>query len=128
MRSFTYESSSASAQEAANETWATQDFDPGMPMENNVNNEFTQYPWEATPDQVPDGGVTAAIRSSSGVFPWEHSVVTVLQARVQEVAADYVARVQDKLPDGVRDNFVRGAGMFDFPTPLDDADLDELLG
>lgn len=94
-------------------------------MESNVENEFIQYPWEATPDQVAEGGVDAAVRSSQGVFPWQDSVVTVLQSRVQEAARDYVDRVADRLPKEVRDGFVQGAGMFDFPLP--DEDLDDHL-
>jgi hypothetical protein len=128
MSTFPYESNSSSPRYAPLEAWATQDFDTGVPMENHVNREFTQYPWEATPDQVPKGGVSAALGSSAGVFPWEHSVITVLQERVQEVAHDYVLRIEPKLPPDVRDDFVHGAGMFDFPMPADDDALDDLLG
>jgi hypothetical protein len=122
---FEYQTGSAGTpQEAQNDSWATQDFEAGVPMESNVD-EFIQYPWEATPDHA-DGGVGEALNSSQGVFPWQNSVVTVLQGRVQEAARDYVKRVEGRLPKEVRDDFVRGAGMFDFPVP--DEDVDDQLG
>ena len=98
---------------------ATQGFEAQMPMESNVDGEFTSFPWEATPDFIP--------QPSGGVFPLfaGGSVVTVLHRRVQEAAQEYVARVEPQLPEHVRESFVRGAGMFDFETP--DEDMDDLL-
>jgi hypothetical protein len=98
---------------------ATHGFEAQMPMESNVEGDFTSFPWEATPDFIP--------QPSGGVFPLfaGGSVVTVLHVRVQEAAQEYVARIESQLPENVRESFVRGAGMFDFDTP--DEDLDDLL-
>ena len=91
-----------------------------MPMESNVEGDFTSFPWEATPDFEPGQSVGVFPPISGGSF-----VTVVLHARVQEAARAYITRVEAQLPDNVRESFVRGAGMFDFESPPEG--LDDLL-
>ena len=119
MSSFSYErSQTADVVLTEGDVQATQGFEAQMPMESNVDDEFTSFPWEATPDFIPS--------ASTGVFPpIAGSFVTVLHVRVQEAAQEYVARTESQLPEPVRESFVRGVGMFDFDSP--DEGTDDLL-
>lgn len=121
MATFDYQDSMASAEHAPASVRGTQDFETDLPMmEHNMEQEFTQYPWEATmPDFTPNESVV--------VVPERMSIVAVTHQRAQVIARDYVESVSERIPEeDAREGFVRGAGMFDFPAP--DADLDDLLG
>jgi hypothetical protein len=120
MSSFAYEHDQTPAASLSGaDAQVTQGFEAQMPMDSNVEGEFERFPWESTPEFVPE--------PSGGVFPpiSGSSVVTILHTRVKEVAQEYVVRMESQLPANVRDSFVRGSGMFDFDSP--DEGPDDLL-
>jgi hypothetical protein len=119
MSDLPYEGGLATSDESVpTEGWATQDFEVDLPMDNDDMRQFPQYPWEATPD--------FGLEPPAFFSPIANAVVIVSapQRRTQEVAREYVLRVQAQLPPEVRHSFAQGAGMFDFPAP---PDLDDHL-
>ena len=119
MSSFAYETRASAA--AVEGSWA-QAARTKLPIEGSrMASEFTQYPWEATPDveELP-----FSVRTGS-TAPRGVTIVAESHKQVQRVTRQYVERIAPRLPDTVRDSFLRGAGMFDFESP---ADLDDHLG
>lgn len=108
---FQYESSAATVDsDIPNEGWATSDFKTDPSIEDEMN--ISQYPWEVTPDFLPE--------PSAMVTPFANVlIITAPQSRAQEAAQEYVERVQARLPDRLRESFTNGTGMFSFPAPPD---------
>jgi hypothetical protein len=119
MSAFPFHESMASAEQALAGVPGIQGTGAEMPMsEDHMEEEqFTQYPWEATaPDDLPSD--EAAV-----VVPERMSIVTVTQRRVREIAHEHIERVSESIPEEeAREGFVRGAGMFDFPAPPGELD------
>jgi len=119
MSSFEYIQSAASADRAYTETRGIDASGVGMSMEAKVDEGFIQYPWEASPAFVPEPGVLIAPPIGNMSF------ITTLYRQTGEVTQVYVTRIESQLPEGVREDFVRGTGMFDFAVP---PDIDDMLG
>ncbi len=115
-----FEPGNYSAHEAPIEVGAIQAFEAGEPMESmDMDPDFPAYPWEASPPFEAEEGAL--------VLPASNWVVTLARPAAPEASRAYLDRITPRLPEDVRDGFVRGAGMFDVPVPPDE-DLDDLLG
>jgi hypothetical protein len=91
-----------------------------LPMETDMEQEFSALPWEANGETVP-------LDPPSTVSSVGNDVSIVAPASQARAARRYIQGVASRLPEETREAVVRGAGLFDFPVP-DDDDLNGLLG
>lgn len=92
---------------------------PEEPISSIMEDSIDRLPWEATPPFETE--------ASGGASPWDNcQFVTPSPSSQQRAVQRYLRDVAPRLPDDVREGFVRGAGRFDAPASEDDG-LDDLF-
>lgn len=112
---FALRRSGGSPSEFSPDSWATKGFGAGEPMNPNMDT-FPQLPWEEPVQDI-------VLSPSRSVTPWGARTLFVL-ADQKTVAAGYVEKTAQQLPEDLRERLLRGVGMFD--VPVGDADHDDL--